>query len=260
VRIAVITGGSSGIGAALARTLSRRNWHCVLLARGRERLERVAAEVDAEWEVCDVSDRAEVERVALNVGERHPEIDLLVNSAGIPAGGTFLGLPPEQIEQVTATNYFGGLWCLRAFLPALEAAAPSHVVNIVSVSGLVAYGSGPYAASKHAQLAFSRGIAPELDRLGIAVLTVNPGPVETAGFPQAYLLTRPVARRTVLQPADVAERIAKAIDKDRKEIVLPRFLRAVAIAESIAPGLFRRVVSRAGARPEALRGRAEPPR
>ena len=125
--MAVVTGGSSGIGAAIARALAERGWRLVLLARGEERLREISSEVGAEYEVCDVADRAEVERVAAAVGERHPAIRLLVNNAGIPGGGRgFLALEPEQIEQLVRTNYLGSVWCLRAFLPALEAGAPAR--------------------------------------------------------------------------------------------------------------------------------------
>ena len=126
--------------------------------------------------------------MAARVCNRHAAIGLLVNNAGIPGRDSFLRLDPERIEQVLRTNYLGGLWCLRAFLPALAAARPAHVVNIVSVAGTVALvPSGPYSASKHAQLAFSRATAAELRPRGIAVHTVNPGYVETeltGGLPE----------------------------------------------------------------------------
>src|SRR5919108_288167 len=109
VRIAVVTGGSSGIGAATARALTRRGWRCVLLARGRERLERVAAELDTEFEQCDVSDRARVEKVAAWIRERHPAVHLLVNNAGVSERRDFLELPPERIEEVMRINYLGGV-------------------------------------------------------------------------------------------------------------------------------------------------------
>ncbi|TML06613.1 MAG: SDR family oxidoreductase, partial [Actinobacteria bacterium] len=162
--LAVVTGGSSGIGAAIARRLARRGWQLVLVARGEERLAEVASEVGAEHEVCDVADRGEVERVAAAVRERHPAIRLLVNNAGIAGhGGGFLDLEPEQIEQLVRINYLGSVWCLRAFMPALEAGAPSDLVNIASVAGTIAAGhSGPYSASKHAQLAFSRSVGVEV--------------------------------------------------------------------------------------------------
>ena len=87
-RIAVITGASSGIGEAIARALARKHWHCVLLARRADALERIATEIAGEWEVCDVSDRVQVDEVAARVLDRHPSIGLLVNNAGIPARGS----------------------------------------------------------------------------------------------------------------------------------------------------------------------------
>jgi NADP-dependent 3-hydroxy acid dehydrogenase YdfG len=93
-RVAVITGASSGIGEATARELARRGWHCVLLARRAERLEAIAKEIGAEWETCDVRDRAQVDEVAARVLERHPAVALLVNNAGVPGRGTFVSTSP----------------------------------------------------------------------------------------------------------------------------------------------------------------------
>ena len=105
-----------------------------------------------------------------------------------------------MIERLIRINYLGGVWVLRAFLPGLRAAAPADVVNIVSVSGVVAGPpSGPYSASKHAQLAFSRTVAAELRGEGIRVHTVKPGFTETEGFPQKWLPPR--VQRVVIAPA-----------------------------------------------------------
>ena len=143
-RVAVVTGASSGIGEELARLLASRGWHCVLFARRAQRLRPLAESIGGEYELCDVSDRASVEQAAARVLERHPEIKLLVNNAGVAGRATFLDGDPEAFETVMRTNYFGGIWCLRAFLPALEAAAPADVVNVVSVAGVVAFPpSGP---------------------------------------------------------------------------------------------------------------------
>ena len=90
VRIAVVTGASSGIGEATARELTQRGWKLVLVARRQERLERLAAELGGEYEVCDVSERAEVDRAAAAILQRHGRIDLLVNNAGIPGRGDLL--------------------------------------------------------------------------------------------------------------------------------------------------------------------------
>ena len=242
--LAVVTGGSSGIGAAIARALRGRGWELVLVARREERLRPLAEELGAEWELCDVGDRGAVDRVAASVVERHPRVSLLVNNAGIPGRGTFLSTTAERIEQVTRTNYLGGVWCVRAFLPALEAAAPSSVVNLVSVAGTVAAGSGvPYTASKHAQLAFSRSVAAELRPRGVRVHTILPGFVETEGFPQRTRFG-PRLSTLVVEPELVAERVLVALDRDRREVFVPRWYRIAPLAQALAPGLVARVASR----------------
>src|SRR5438046_7617502 len=102
MRVAVVTGASSGIGAELCRELKWRGWHVVGLSRS-------AAEEADEHEACDVADRDAVEAVAARVLERHPRIDLLVNNAGIGARGSFLDADPERIEAVVRTNYLGSV-------------------------------------------------------------------------------------------------------------------------------------------------------
>jgi uncharacterized protein len=240
--VAVLTGGSSGIGAAVARRLAGRGWHCVLLARGEERLRAVADEIGGEWEVCDVSDREQVDAVAARVRGRHPRIGLLVNSAGIPGRSSFVHTEPELIERIMRINYLGSVWSARAFLPALEAAAPSHVVNIVSIAGTVAVrAAGPYSAAKHAQLAFSRSLALELATRSIHVHTVNPGFVETEGFPQTKLLAHPVLRRGVATPELVADRVVAAVERNVVETFVPRWYRPFAVLQAVAPGAMTRL-------------------
>jgi NAD(P)-dependent dehydrogenase (short-subunit alcohol dehydrogenase family) len=236
VRVAVVTGASSGIGAALCRALRQRDWHVVGLSR------RPADDAD-EHEECDVSDRGWVEAVAGRVLERHPRIELLVNNAGISARESFLECEPELIEAVVRTNYLGSVWCLRAFLPGLEPG--SHLVNIVSMAGAIAV--GPYSASKHAQLAFSRSVAVELAPRGVSVLSVLPGFVETPGFPQLHRFGL-LARRLILDPPFVAERILDAVDRGKREIVIPRWYRPAAWIQALAPGLVAAAASRARSR------------
>jgi short-subunit dehydrogenase len=216
-----------------------------LLARDEARLREVAAEVGGEYERCDVSDRAEVERVAAEIRRRHPAIGLLVNNAGIPGRGSYLELDPERIEALVKTNYLGSVWCLRAFLPALEAAAPAHLVNVVSVAGTVAAGhAGAYTASKHAQLAFSRGIAVELAGRGIRVHTVNPGFVDTPGFPNRDRFRARPLRRLVAEPDAVAATVVRALERNRVEQFVPWWYRPAAIAQAVAPGLLVRLAGR----------------
>ena len=238
-RVAVVTGGGSGIGAALARRLARDGWTCVLIGRRAEPLTALATEIDGEAEVCDVSDQAAVERAAETVRRRHPALGLLVNNAGIPGRSNFLDAPSERVEQLVDINYLGTLWVTRAFLPLLEAGQGAQVVNVVSVAGTVAL--GPYSASKHAQLALSRSLSAELRPRGIHVLTVNPGFVETEGFPQERLGR---LQAVVVGPDYVADRIVGALRRGRTEIFVPGWYRPAAWAQSLAPGMVARLRSR----------------
>jgi short-subunit dehydrogenase len=242
--IAVVTGASSGIGAEIARALSRTGYRCVLIARREDRLRALAEELDGEYELCDVTDRAAVERTGARVLERHPALAVLVNNAGIPARATFLdGDPVPALE----TNYLGSVWCLRAFLPGLEKGAPSHVVNIVSVAGTATIpASGPYSASKHAQLAFSRATAAQLRGRGIRVHTVKPGFVETEGFPQSRLPGP--AQRFVIGPEQVAAHVLDSIERGRGETTVPRYYAIAGVVQALAPNLVARLLSRPGRR------------
>ena len=247
-RVAVVTGASSGIGAEIARLLAGRGDLCILLARREDRLEALAEELGGEAEPCDVSDRAAVESVATRVLERHPRIDVLVNNAGIAGRTRFLDGDPEVIERLIRINYLGAVWCLRAFLPGLRAAAPSDVVNIVSVSGVVAGPpSGPYSASKHAQLAFSRTIAAELRGEGIRVHTVKPGFAETEGFPQSWL-PQPL-QRLVLGPEDVAAHVLASLEHGRGETTVPWYYAPAGVLQALLPNVFARVLAPRRGRP-----------
>jgi NAD(P)-dependent dehydrogenase (short-subunit alcohol dehydrogenase family) len=196
-----------------------------------------------EHETCDVGDRDAVEATAARVLARHPRIDLLVNNAGVAGRTSYLDGDAERIENVIRVNYLGSVWTTLAFLPGLGAG--SHLVNLVSVAGTFA--GGPYSASKHAQLAFSRSVAAELRPRGVRVHTILPGFVETEGFPQRTRFG-PRLSTLVVEPELVAERVLAALDRNRREVFVPRWYRIAPLAQALAPGLVARVASR-GIRP-----------
>jgi short-subunit dehydrogenase len=256
-RVAIVTGASSGIGEATARALSKSGWHCVLVARREDRLRALADEIGGEVELCDVGDRGAVEAFATRVLERHPAVHLLVNNAGMPARGTYLVADLDLIEQVMRVNYLGAVWCTRTLMPGLEAAARAggaHIVNVVSVAGTVAFApAGGYAASKHAELAFSRSLSAALRGSGIAVHSILPGFVETEGFPQKNVLKSRLMRRFVIEADDVADTILTAIEKGKAESVVPWFpYRFIGIAQAVMPGVVARFVGMSEYRGDAV--------
>src|SRR5438270_11866563 len=114
------------------------------------------------------------------VRARDPAVHRLVDNAGIPGRRGLTTIEPSLLEEVIRVNYLGSVWCTRAFLPALEAAVPADIVNIVSVAGTVAFApAGPYSASKHAQLSFSPSPSAEPRGSGRRWHVVNPDFVET---------------------------------------------------------------------------------
>ncbi len=248
--MAVVTGASSGIGETTVRLLSSRGWHCVLVARREELLRTIADEVGGEVEVCDVADREAVDATAARVLARHPAIHLLVNNAGIPARGSFLTIEPERIEAVARVNYLGNVWCTRAFLPGFEAALAAggraDVVNVVSVAGTVAFApAGPYAAAKHAQLAFTRSAGVALRRRGIGCHAVLPGFLETETFPQHAVLKSRLLRRFLTDTDAVAAAILRSVERNRNEITVPWFpYRMITFCHAVAPGLVTRLGAR----------------
>jgi uncharacterized protein len=256
-RVAVVTGASSGIGEATARLLAERGWRCVLVARREDRLRALADEIGGEVELCDVADRDAVEALAARVLERHPAVHLLVNNAGMPARGTYLAVDLDLVRRVIEVNYLGGVWCTRALLSGLRAAADdggAHVVNLVSVAGTAAFApAGAYAASKHAQLAFSRSLAAALRGTGIHVHAVLPGFVETEGFPQKGVLKSRMLGRFVIQPPRVAQAVVDAIEKGKAEVTVPWFpYRPISVLQAVAPRLIGRFSGMSDYRPDSV--------
>ncbi len=180
-RIAVITGASSGIGAATARQLGRQGFRLVVTGRRRERLQTLVDECAAEPHVFDMRDPAAIEAFAGTLAATHGRVDLLVNNAGLALGREPLGATADG-DWVTMleTNVLGVARMTRALLPLLRVPAHAHIVNIGSTAGFEAYaGGGGYTASKHALRAITQTLRVELNGEPIRVTEVAPGMTET---------------------------------------------------------------------------------
>jgi short-subunit dehydrogenase len=247
--LAVITGGSSGIGLALARRLAQRHWRLALVARGVDRLEAAAISLPVETSihVCDVGDPDAVVALGAELLELgRGRIDLLVCNAGVPGRSGALDVDPAVARRIMDINYHGMVGMTRALWPGLVTAR-GRVVNVCSVAGTVALArSAPYASSKHAALAWSRALGAAAPAEGVRVLTVSPGPVATAGFPQTKLLAHPIARRFVVTDEVCANAIVRGLENRRREIFVPQYWRLAGILQAIAPETMARIAARAG--------------
>src|SRR6188472_3831620 len=180
-RIALVTGASSGIGAATARRLAAEGFlvHCA--ARRTDRIETLADEIGGVATACDVTDRASVAALAARVG---PVLHVLVNNAGGAFGAdTVEGSDPDDWARAYDVNVLGTLHVTQALLPALRAGGEGLVVNLGSTAGRVVYeGGGSYTASKHALKALTGTLRLELSGEPIRVTEVAPGMVRTDEF------------------------------------------------------------------------------
>ena len=259
--IALVTGASSGIGAATAKRLTREaDTHVILLARRGERLEALAAELGAASVIVADLARADTPaRVAERIEREHGRLDLLVNNAGVGGRGSFGSSGWAEVERTMAVNFDAPVRLTEALLPLLRRSAPSAVVNVASVAGRVSRpGSGAYSASKYALIGWSEALQIEERRHGVYVSLVLPGFVATEGFPQRELLGHPATRWMVSTPEKVADAIVEAARRRRPERYVPRPYAVIPVLRLLLPRLYRRIV--AGGRYTASAGHQAPGR
>lgn len=213
-RVAVITGASSGIGAATARALASDGFQVVLGARRLERVAQVAAEVVGEAFALDVTDPRSVEEFVARV----PHCDVLVNNAGGALGlGPLAEADEEQWRTMYESNVLGTMRMTRALLPQLIASGDGHLVAVTSIAGFEAYrGGAGYIAAKHAQRSLLRNLRLELLGQPVSVTEVAPGMVETEFSLVRFGGDEEAARRVYegmepLRAEDIAECIRWAV-------------------------------------------------
>lgn len=243
-KVAVVTGASSGIGESVARRLAAGGMTVVAVARRAERLDALARSNPRIVAFpADVGRRTDVTALAERVAADFGRCDVLVNSAGI-GGRAFDG--PDDLDDLVRTmqvNFVGAANCMAMFRDLLVSSAPSHVINIGSVSGKVGVGPAGYIASKFALVGFSEAVGLAWARDGIMVTQLNPGFIATEGFPQQQVLRTRFARM-VGKPEDIADAVVDVIVRRPRERTAPRWYRGFVIARHVAPGLFWRLAAK----------------
>ena len=247
MRVALITGASSGLGEAAARRLAQEpGLALVLVARRAERLEALAASLPCTAVALplDLLDEDAPAQARSHLETHHGgRLDLLVNNAGAGGRGTFADTGSELARRTMALNFDAQLRLTEALLPLLRAAAPSAIVNIASTAGRVGRaGAGAYSASKAALAVWSDSLQAEEHPNGVHVGTVLPGFIPTEGFPQRELAARRLTRRMLGTPEQAAEAIVAAGLGGKAEVYVPGVYRGLAALRTVAPPLVRRVL------------------
>jgi NAD(P)-dependent dehydrogenase (short-subunit alcohol dehydrogenase family) len=200
VAAALVTGGSSGIGLAIARALREDGYDLTLVSRRAEKVEPAAAELGAHGLAADVSKEDEAERAVTEHRERFGRLDVLVNSAGIGVAGRIEDLPTKHFDLQIGVNLRGLFLVTRAALPLLRESR-GHVINLASIAGtLPTPGLATYGAAKAAVIAFTRSLNAELEADGVRATALCPGFVDT---PMAQWSGVPADE--MIQPEDCAE-------------------------------------------------------
>lgn len=216
-RVALVTGASGGIGAAVARTLSRAGASVGLLSRRGHDLELERAL----GVVCDVRDRPAVERATAAVVKHFGRLDIVVANAGVGAYGPFLELDPDQLEEMIDVNLKGTLYTAAATLPHLIASGAGDFVALASVAGVRAFpGEAVYNASKFGQIGFTRSLDHELRRHGVRATSIAPGGVHTDFAIGAGRVADDPGLEAMLTPQDVADVVLFAVTRPRNMRIL----------------------------------------
>jgi short-subunit dehydrogenase len=250
---ALVTGASSGIGAALAEALAGAGARLLLTGRNREALAEVAARCGTGASILagDLTDGEFRKRLAEAVRERLGGLDLLVNNAGISMNARFEELRPEVLRRIMEINFFAPVELTRLLLPEL-ARARGRIVVMSSITGLVGTPTRTaYAASKHALHGFFDALRVELRQRGVSVTIACPGYVATPIRERALLADGSiqghdqVAGRKMLSAEEVARRTLRAAALRRRRILMGRETRLARLLSLAAPGLLDRILERA---------------
>lgn len=252
--VILITGASSGIGAATARLFSEHSYRIVLAARRVERLKALQAEIESAGGqalvvATDMRQPGEIEALVETSLEHFGQIDILFNNAGFGRLNWLENLDPiDDIANLVETNLLGVIWMAQAVLPHMTARRKGHIINMASVAAHIATPTySIYAASKFAVRGFNESLRREIGRSDIKVSLICPGAVRTefgdlAGFNRTTRVVMPAW--ITLDAEDVARAVLRLVRRPCRELVLPWPMKWAIWANRLLPGLMDTVMQR----------------
>jgi len=257
--VALVTGGSSGIGAATARALATAGARVLIAGRDPARLAAVAGQTGGVALACDLAApdgpaglAAAAQRAAADLppppgtAEAAAGVDILVNNAGLGWAGPIGEITAEKVAELVAVNLTAPMQLTRLLVPGMIARGRGRVVFVSSIAGATGVrGEAVYSATKAGLGSFAESLAYELDGHGVRVAVIVPGVIDTPFFDRRghpYGRKRPGPQ----PPERVAEAIVACLERDRYVSYVPRWMRLPAWLHGAAPGTFRALAARFG--------------
>jgi len=259
-RRAVIIGGSSGLGRALAEVLVDRGARVIVVARGQESLDQTVAPLaarggDVHAMPADVTSAADVERLSITVHERWGGVDLVAHCAGRSMRGDAITTSPAKFQELWDLNFLSAVRVVQALTPDLLH-QHSHIVLVGSLAGKCAPRYlGAYPTSKFPLAALAQQLRMELGPHGVHTLLVSPGPIaredgspryadQTAGLPDAAARPGGGARLKAIDPTKLAKKILAACEARRPELVFPARTKLLFALAQLWPGFGDRILQK----------------
>jgi short-subunit dehydrogenase len=254
-KVVVITGAASGIGQALARTAAARGAVLALVDVDEPGVQSLYRELSqtgtaASSHIADVSNRARMEELPVEIANVHGSIDVLINNAGVSVGAMFDDHSIEDAEWLLDINLKGVIYGCKFFLPYLKRAPEAHIVNLSSMFGLFSMpGQAMYSASKAGVRGFSEALWTELSKTSVHVTTVHPGTIRSNVIRSSRMLDNEAQLKAAeLQekygmPTDkAAEKIVRAIERNKLRVVIGADAHIGEFLKRVFPVTFQRLL------------------
>ncbi len=250
--VILITGASSGIGAASARLFASKGYRTVLAARRMDRLEALATEITTKGRETlpistDVTQPDQIENLVAQTMQTYGQVDVLLNNAGLGRMGALVGLDAEKdIHLQLSVNLSGAIYVAQAVLPHMLQRGSGQIINMASISSFIATPNySIYAATKFGMRGFTQALRRELAPQGIVVSGIYPGGVATefsahTGLKSDRKMRTPAA--ILLSADDVAQTVWRVVQHPRRTVIIPRLMRLAVWLNRLLPGLADQII------------------